>query len=265
MDYKINPNETNLFILKVVCTISVWFSIVLMLGAFAAIAGFAGGGAAALAGVAASVFIIVFYVLIIVLFVFFQKVILVGCLKGDGICVSERQFPEVYRIYVAMAEKLGIKKIPPLFILQHGGVLNAFAIRFSRKNYVAVYSDVFATYESDPDALAFVLGHELGHVKRSHMSKAFWTMPANIYPFLGPAWSRACEYTCDNIGCALTGTAKTNGLLLLAGGADLYKRVDSLAYLDDAKAHKTGVVKFAGLFMSHPYLPARIENLKKQI
>ena len=263
MDYKINPNETNLFILKVICAASVWFTIVLIVGAMAAAAGFMASEAGA--SIAAMIGVLGFYALIIAFFVFLQKVILVGCLKGDGICVSERQFPEAYRFYVSMAEKLELKKIPPLFILQHGGVLNAFAIRFSRKNYVAVYSDVFAVYESDPDALAFVLGHELGHVKRNHMSKAFWTLPANIYPFLGPAYSRACEYTCDNIGCALTGAAKTNGLLLLAGGADLYKKIDTLSWLEDAKTHKTATVKFAGLFMSHPWLPARIENLKKQI
>jgi Zn-dependent protease with chaperone function len=263
MDYKTNPNETNLFILKVICAASVWFIIALIVGAMSAAAGFMASEAGA--SIAAMIGIIGFYALIIVFFVFLQKVILIGCLKGDGICVSERQFPEVHRLYVSMAEKLGIKKIPPLFILQHGGVLNAFAIRFSRKNYVAVYSDVFAVYESDPDALAFVLGHELGHVKRNHMSKAFWTLPADIYPFLGPAYSRACEYTCDNIGCALTGTAKLNGLLLLAGGADLYRKINALAWLEDAKLHKTASVKFTGLFMSHPWLPARVENLKKQI
>jgi Zn-dependent protease with chaperone function len=254
MDYKVNGKENVYFAIKVIFTVIVWLALI---GIGASL-----GEEGALAG--ATIGVIIVYALCIALFLFFQKIFIVAFMKGDGICVSEAQFPDVYRKYTEMAAKLGLKKVPPLFVIQQGGALNAFAIRFSCKNYIAIYSDVFAVHESDPDALEFVLGHELGHVRRHHMSKAFWTIPANLIPFLGAAWSRACEYTCDNIGAFLTGSAKTNGLLLLAGGGDLYGKINVPQYLDTARFHRTSVVRFVGLFMSHPWLPARIESLNAQ-
>ena len=254
MNYKIHKKEDVYFALRVFFTLLFWWGV------------FSFGGLIGQNAVAAmsGMVIVLTYGAMIALFIFFQKIFLIAHMKGQGICLSERQFPEVYRQYVEMATQLGVKKIPPCFILQQGGALNAFAIRFSRKNYIAVYTDIFSVYESDRDALAFVLAHELGHVKRHHAIKNFWTLPALIVPFLGAAHSRACEYTCDNIGAALTGTGKTNGLVLLAGGTALYGKINIESYLESARENKTSAVKFAGLFMSHPYLPSRIENVSAQ-
>jgi len=254
MEYKVNPKENGYFAARVVFTVIAWILIVKFCSTL--------GSSGELGGATAAV--VIFYAAFIAAFVAFQKIFIVAYMKGDGIAVSERQFPEVYARYLAMAAKLGIKKVPPLFVLQQGGALNAFAIRFSRRNYVAVYSDVFAVHESDPDALDFVLAHELGHVRRAHMSKAFWTLPSAVVPFLAAAWSRACEYTCDNVGASLTGSGKSNGLALLAGGSELYRRIDLPAYLESVRLHRTGSVRFVGLFMSHPWLPARIENVRAQ-
>ncbi len=145
---------------------------------------------------------------------------------------------------------------------QQGGFLNAFAVRFSGKNYIAIYTEVFSLINSDLDAVKFVIGHELGHVKRMHMSKRFWTFPSSIIPFLGSAYSRRCEYTCDNIGSLFAGGKAQDGLVLLAAGRDLYKQVDVADYVEEAKANYTAAVKFVGLFMSHPYLPKRLKNLE---
>jgi len=143
-----------------------------------------------------------------------------------------------------------------------GGALNAFAVRFSGRNYIAVYSEVFSLVSTDVDALKYVMAHALGHVKRAHMSRRFWTFPSSIIPFLGAAYSRACEYTCDNYGAAFSGNGSLSGLLLLAAGKDLYKKVDWENYIEDAKLGYSFAVKFMGLFMSHPYLPKRLANLK---
>jgi Zn-dependent protease with chaperone function len=164
-----------------------------------------------------------------------------------------------------MAGKLGLKIIPPLFILQQGGMLNAFAIRLSGENYIAIYSDIFSLYKSDIETVKFVLAHELGHVKQKHNQKRVWTFPSSIIPFLTPAYSRACEYTCDNIGGSLIPdeTSRLNGLLLLAGGKDIYKEINIKNYLETAERHRSFAVDLVNLFISHPYLPKRIENLQR--
>lgn len=253
MDYKTHKRENLYFGLRVFFTLVVAAG--LGLGASALFSADLGPMVATIATFAV-------YALVLALFFWFQKVILVGHMKGNGVCVSERQFPEVYAEYRRMGEELGLKRLPDLFLLQEGGLLNAFAIRFSGRNYVAIYSEVLSLASSDPDSVKFVLGHELGHVRRAHMSKRFWTGLSAVVPFLGAAYSRSCEYTCDNIGSRFAGSEPLRGLVLLAAGKELYRRIDVEAYVEDARRNYTGAVRFAGLFMSHPYLPARLKNLK---
>jgi Zn-dependent protease with chaperone function len=252
MNYSVHKSENILFAIKIIVTIGVLFGVISSLSNLSA-------------ENAAGMIVIFIYILLILLYVWFYKVYLVAHMKGNGICVSETQFPDIFALYCDMAKSLNIKKIPPLFILQSGGLLNAFAIRLSGKNYIAIYADIFSLYKTDIEAVKFVLAHELCHIKRKHNQKRFWTFPSSIIPFLTPAYSRACEYTCDNAGSSFISdeTDKLHGLLLLAGGRDLYTEIDTKNYLDTAKQHKSFSVSFVGMLMSHPYLPDRIRNLQK--
>ncbi len=206
--------------------------------------------------------VILFYVLLFAGWVYFRKIFLIGYLKGNGVEINQEQFPEFYVVYQKMAEELNMKKIPPLFILQEGGSLNAFAIRFSCKNYIAIFSEIFEMYDTEPEVVKFILAHELGHVKRNHMQKRFWTGISSIVPFLGSAYSRACEYTCDNIGCDLSENGAEKGLLVLAAGKSLYSKMNAAKYIENAKKCKSVSVVFSELCSSHPYLPNRIKNIQ---
>jgi Zn-dependent protease with chaperone function len=114
------------------------------------------------------------------------------------------------------------------------------------------------------ETVLFVLAHELGHIKRKHMQKRFWTFPSSIIPFLTAAYSRSCEYNCDNIGSSFVSSenSKLNALLLLAGGKDIYKEINITNYIETAKQNRSFAVSFVNLFISHPYLPNRITNIK---
>jgi Zn-dependent protease with chaperone function len=253
MNYSVRNSENILFAIKAAVTIGIILGVIFVLPKYI---GFE---------YTVTVYTIIVYIILILLYLWFFKVYLVAYMKGNGICVSETQFHDIFEIYCDMAKNLGLKKIPPLFILQQGGLLNAFAIRLSGKNYIAIYSDIFSLYKSDIEAVKFVLAHELGHIKRKHNQKRFWTFPSSIVPFLTPAYSRACEYTCDNIGGSFISdeAGRLNGLLLLAGGKDLYKEIDIKNYLETAKQNRSFVVYFINMFISHPYLPKRIENLQR--
>jgi Zn-dependent protease with chaperone function len=253
MNYSVRKSENALFAIKIIATLVVILCVVLLLSK-------------ATSRHLASISAVFIYILLILLYFWFYKVYLVAYMKGDGICISEKQFPSIYELYCDMAKKLEIKKIPPLFILQQGGLLNAFAIRLSGRNYIAIYSDILSLYKTDIEAVKFVLAHELGHVKRRHNQKRFWTFPSSIIPFLTAAYSRACEYTCDNIGGSFISdeTSRLQGLLLLAGGRDIYREIDINNYLETAKQNRSFAVKFINLFISHPYLPNRIRNLQKK-
>jgi Zn-dependent protease with chaperone function len=253
MNYSVRASENILFTMKVIVTAGIILVIIFILPiAFGGVNEYL-----------AKVSVVLVYVPLILLYFWFSKVYLVAYMKGNGICISETQFRDVFEAYRDMAENLGLKKIPPLFVLQSGGLLNAFAVRLSGKNYIAIYSDVFSLYKSDIGAVKFVLAHELGHVIRRHNQKRFWTFPSSIIPFLTAAYSRACEYTCDNIGGSFISdkTGRVQGLLLLAGGKDIYKEIDINDYLDTAKQNRSLAVRFVNMLISHPYLPDRIENL----
>jgi Zn-dependent protease with chaperone function len=253
MEFLVKKSEKILFIIKIIATICIMVGIVCAIPKLFA-------EKDSLIGITT----IIIYVVLILVYLWFYKVFLVAHMKGNGICASDTQFSLVFQEYVAMAEKLELKKIPPLFILQSGGVLNAFAVRLSGKNYIAIYSDIFSEYKTDFEAVKFVLAHELGHIKRHHNQKRFWTMLSSVVPFLTAAYSRACEYTCDNIGSSFIPdtSGKLHGLLLLAGGKDIYKEINVNNYLETARNNRTFWVKFINLFLSHPYLPKRIENLQ---
>lgn len=252
MEFRVNGKENVYFGIKVVFTFAILIWIAYALKNLASLG---------IEAIASSLTIIVVYALFIWLFLVFQKIFLIGHLKGNGVEISETQFADVHRRYLAMAGTMGVKRVPKLFILQEGGMLNAFAIRFSGKNYVAIYSEVFSLFESNEGVVDFVLAHELAHVRRNHLVKRFWTFPSAFIPFLEAAYSRSCEYTCDNFGKALVPASCVEGLVLLAAGKDIYSRINIASYLKDAKENNTAAVKFAGLFMSHPYLPKRIANL----
>lgn len=207
--------------------------------------------------------IVATYAVVIVLYIFFAKGIMVGHFRGNGIRVSEQQFPEVYAIYKAELQKLGIRKEPKLYCVQSNGVLNAFATRMAFHNYVVVYSEILqAAYEKGVDAVAFVLAHELGHIKRGHLIKNFFIYPAAvIFPFR-LAYSRACEYTCDLIGRQTTSDKAVDGLVILAAGKKLGGLVNIPEYVRTARDEHGFWVWFAEFMSTHPNLPKRIGRLQ---
>jgi Zn-dependent protease with chaperone function len=151
---------------------------------------------------------------------------------------------------------------PDIFVLQAGGILNAFATRFLGRNFVILYSDVLAlATQKGERAVSFVLAHELGHVKRKHMTRRALLYPAMVFPFLGGAYSRACEYTCDRLGNALQPDGSVDGLLVLAAGRDLYTQVNSAEYSNQRETETGFFVAFSEILSTHPNLPKRVAAL----
>ena len=205
---------------------------------------------------------IVVYAIMIIVGYFVFHGLMIGHIRGNGIRVSHRQFPELMAMADAQARRLGMTNTPDIFVLQAGGVLNAFATRFLGRNFVVLFSDVLAlATQKGEKAVSFVLGHELGHVRRHHMTRRALLYPAMIIPFLGSAYSRACEYTCDRIGNALEPEGSVDGLLVLAAGRDLYNRVDAAEYAKQRSTERGFFVRFAELVSTHPNLTKRVAVL----
>lgn len=211
-------------------------------------------------------FIFYIYLVIFLLFSVLFKAFFIGFLKGNSIRVTKDQFSDIFDILKKHSNLLGLKKVPDMYILQGNGLLNAFAMRFARKNFIVLYSDVFElAYEEGLDAVSFIIGHELGHIKRNHVGffKLIITLPSRLILFLNSAYSRACEYTCDNIGYSLSSNGALSGLLILGAGKKLYKRVNVTSLINDAQ-NSSGFMSFwVEKFSSHPALIKRLAAINE--
>jgi len=187
----------------------------------------------------------------------------IGYLRGNAIRVTERQFPEVYALAQRLAAQMELGPVPAVYVLQAGGLLNAFVTRFIGRNFVVIYSDVLElAYEKGEAALAFVMGHELAHIKRRHLALRWLLYPSMLVPFLGTAYSRACEYTCDRFGAHHVPDGAADGLLVLAAGKKLYRNVNSQEFSAQADRERGFWVWLAEVLATHPNLPKRLRALK---
>ena len=188
--------------------------------------------------------------------------IALGQIRGNAVRVSERQFPLVQRLAVAHARKLGLKQVPAMYVVQSGGLLNAFATRFLGRDFVIIYSDVLELALARGEAaVGFIVGHELGHLWRGHLKYRWLTAPGRLLPYLGAAYSRACEYTCDRLGAFCQPEGAISGLLVLAAGKQLHAHVDVREYAAQAVSERGFWVRRAELMSSHPLLPKRVAAL----
>lgn len=211
-----------------------------------------GGGIATIVG----------YVVAFSLTFFVIHGIWIGHLRGNGIRASERQFPELMQMATRHAATLGLRRVPDVFVLQSGGVLNAFAKRFLGRDFVVIYTDVLALAERRGEgAVSFIVAHELAHVQRGHLKHRWLTGPGRMVPFLGSAYSRACEYTCDRLGAHCEPDGAIDGLLVLAAGRDLYHRVSVRDFKRQSVTDGGFWFRCAELVASHPHLANRVDAL----
>jgi Zn-dependent protease with chaperone function len=206
------------------------------------------------------------YILIGALVGLFLNGLFTGHFRGNAVRVSEHQFPDIHAVIVRLAGEIGVE-VPAAYVLQAGGTLNAFALRFLGRNYVVLYSDVVElARQQGEEALAFVIAHELAHHQRGHTGwKRILTLPGSCIPFLGSAYSRACEYTCDAYGADVSPDGAVDGLLVLAAGKQLYRDIDAKAYARQADQEEGFWVGFAEMIASHPHLPKRVSAVRAQI
>ena len=195
----------------------------------------------------------------------FAHSLLITWIKGNSVKVTKDQFPDLWEQYEYCCARLGItNKRPELYLAQADGMLNAIATRFMRRDYVVLLSDVVDALEEKPEAIKFYMGHELGHIQQRHLTRHWWLWPGLFYPLVGPAYSRACEYTCDRYGYACCNNLEDakRALAVVVAGSIRWKRLNFKAF--EAQALESG-----GFWMSvneltsdYPWLCKRMAVLE---
>jgi Zn-dependent protease with chaperone function len=201
------------------------------------------------------------------LMVYFGRGLTYGRQRVNGVKMSPTQFPEGYWLVVEAAQRFGLPEVPDAYVVLGNGKINAFASGHGFRRYVAVYSDLFEIggQARDPEALAFVIGHEVGHIAAGHAS--YWRQLSQLamrIPFLGQTLSRSMEYTADNYGYAFrpSGTARAIGVL--SAGKYLLRLVDFNGMADRAVTETGFFVWLANMSASHPVNTWRAAALRNR-
>ena len=244
-------NETVLRTIALVLSIVIW--VLLLVGTFGAL---------------------LFYILLFALFSVVAHSALIAHLRGNGIRITSRQMPDLYQRLYDCTRRLGMHEVPEAYLVNGNGVLNAFATRFLGRNFVVLMSDVVDSLEDRPGALDFYIGHELGHLRRHHLTWSKILAPALFLPLIGAAYSRAREYTCDRHGLAVCEHPEDAqyGLVALAAGKRRWRSVD-LAHYSESAAYTPGfwmslhelVGDYPWLNKRHAWLRALAEQRKPKL
>ena len=184
----------------------------------------------------------------------------------NGVRMSPTQFPDGYRLVQEAAARFGMPHVPDAYVVLGNGQINAFASGHGFRRFVVVYSDMFEIggQAREPDALAFIIGHEVGHIAAGHTS--YWRQlgmyAGRLVPIFGAALSRAQEYTADNHGfCNRPGGAPA-AMGTLGAGKYLNRLVGFDELADRSMLERGFFVWIANALATHPVLTWRAHALR---
>jgi Zn-dependent protease with chaperone function len=256
-----NPYEIPLYVVSVLVNLIIIALIlvgVLLLGYLNALAG------EPLSGPTVDAIRVAFLALLLLVpgLVVYRQITRAGT-RGSAVRLSPRQFPDIYAVKDDFARRLNLRRDPEIYLMSGNGALNAFAASTFGYDFVVIHSELFSnTYERNKDALAFIVGHELGHLRLGHTR--LWYQLSTAYvdrvPLLGGFLSRAREFSCDRHGAYLAPRGE-EGLVLLAAGRYVYKEVDVGELLEQAQRFQGFWPVVAQLPQSHPFTVRRLKVL----
>ncbi|MCD4779448.1 MAG: M48 family metallopeptidase [Candidatus Omnitrophica bacterium] len=231
-------SELPIFILIVVMSIILWFLLILSFGG-------------------------IYYAILVLLFLYLSRMISHAYIRGSAVKLGPEQFPDLYKQVLDLSEKVGLRKAPEAYIMQSGGILNAFVAKFISTNLLVLYTDFLDACDGDKPAQDMIIGHELGHIKERHLNWFHPVLIALFFPLIGHAYRRSQELTCDRYGlfCAGEMQGAIAGLTILACGPKRYRDVNVKRYVRQTHQFRTGFMIFARWLMPSPPLTFRLVAL----
>ena len=197
-------------------------------------------------------------------------------LLGTSVQVNDQQFPRVFEAAKKAGEALRVE-VPPVYISPSSSKIKSQALGTNDDAYIVLNSDLL-DHITDQELLALV-GHELGHVQNNHvlyatalhylMTSAAMFVRWAVQPAIMTlqAWSRRAEITCDRAAllCTKNLDATLAALIKLALGLDGKGKdqVNIEDYLTNLPDTKKGVGRYAELFRTEPYIPKRVQALRR--
>ncbi len=190
-------------------------------------------GVGVLFGIALTYGILLLALIIAPIADYFNRKKAMALLKGSAVEVNATQFPEIHQCAVEIAQRLGMKNSPAVYLIE-GNVINAAAARVAGRQVIVLLDDLVdaCLRSGDNQTLTFILGHEMAHhalghtgMIRSGLTRAFKKL------------SRLDEFSCDAVAHALVGdmNVATRAIAVLATGPQLYPYLNFNSLLQQAR------------------------------
>jgi Zn-dependent protease with chaperone function len=192
-------------------------------------------------------------------------------LVRSAIRVNPQTAPEIEEI-----ARQGIARLQPGEIQVYvtpSNELNAYTFGLDTPKVVVLYSALLKVM--DRDELAFILGHELGHVALGHtwlnslvggiagIPSSFSAAMLLTMAFLW--WNRTCEYSADRAGLLACGNPEKaiSALVKLAAGPEADTQIElAQAYRRIDAEDDTLLGSFNEALTTHPMLIRRIRQIR---
>ena len=202
--------------------------------------------------------------------------------QADAVHVSNKQFPEVYRLYKEALRTLDAPHEYPLFMSQTP-MVNAGAYGMD-KPFIILNSGTRLLLTDEE--LQYVIAHEIAHIMSDHvLYKTMTVLLINLanmgFPVVGVAaravlvglleWSRKSELSCDRAGLlAMQDTEVVmSAMLKMAGGPTSQDRTDLNEFIVQADEYRESgdvadqVFKVLNVLgRTHPFHVLRVAELR---
>lgn len=189
-------------------------------------------------------------------------------LERNSVRVSEKQFGEIYSLFLEAAERLSIPDTElPLLFIKRDDSWNSFSMNLCGKKVVVLHSGLLDTLEwkKDPKRLLWITGHELGHHILGHISFFQKFLRAGAwFPWAYFWFRREMEFSADRCGlyCANDLEASLHALSTLLVGKSLAPLLNRQVLIDKWERIKNEpFVKGRERNSLYPSTLARISNL----
>ena len=189
-------------------------------------------------------------------------------LLANAVRIDQHTLPGLASMLTDIAARAGLERELEAFVFADPAV-QAFVVDGSSHMLIGLSSGAVETLQ--PEELAFVIGHEIGHAVCGHVN--YVTGCATEGSGLPPraamrvmAWSRACEISADRVGLICCGSLQVaaNALFRCASGLKSVATISARAFAAQwdhllAEVIQRGTRDHWG--NSHPYPPLRVMAL----
>lgn len=188
--------------------------------------------------------------------------------RADMVGTGTERFSLIDQLARTAAFRLGL---PPIEVfVGQSAELNAYTTGVGRHSWIVLSSALVEALA--PEELLYVLGHEMGHIKRRHV---FWNLlignsalpplpvAGAFFRLVFSGWSQAAEYAADRAGLLATRHPDPclTTLIKLAVGPEFAGKITKEEFLQALRGQSEVATALAELGRTHPLTANRIDGI----